>query len=576
MDRPLVQPGMILPDTILLAGWKNALYGLGHLAKATLGTSTCVSGLTIAATSPASLSVTIGDGSIYYFGQADATAYGSLGTDSNSLVKQGILAAPVTLTLSAPSTSGYSQVYLVEASYTDADGGATVEPYYNSANPSQPFSGPANSGTAQYTVRAGVLNVALKAGTAAPTGSQAAPAVDSGYVALYTITVANGQSTITSSNWSVSGTAPFVPLNLNQIPLAIQQQLGNYAVDTGTANAVAIALPSYTALIAGVPIRIKKSNSANTAAVTIAVNGGSGITARWADGTAFAAGDWPSGTVGSFTYDGTYFNMTGVNGPTIFARTGTTRPKLSGATSIYINSSTGSDSNSGTSASPFLTLQAAINYAQIAFDLNGQTLTFVATGTFTGAIILNGLFTGQIGPTGLVLNLTSATLATVNTCVLAQYGAQCTITGGVFSSSGSSTGQGYGVSAAPNSQIVLSGGHTFGVCVNSQIIANGGIIQIAGNYTINGNAYAHFQAFNLGQIGNFSAATVTLTGTPAFSGYFAGADYGYIGAPSLTFSGSATGVRYLVADYGRIYTNGGGASYFPGNSAGSVSAGTYS
>jgi hypothetical protein len=37
---------------------------------------------------------------------------------------------------------------------------------------------------------------------------------------------------------------------------------------------------------------------------------------------------------------------------------------------------------------------------------------------------------------------------------------------------------------------------------------------------------------------------------------------------SITYSESATGVRYSAASLGLISTNGGGANFFPGNSAG--------
>ena len=102
----------------------------------------------------------------------DAAAYADLGTDNNSIMKQGILAAPQVLTITPPSTSGFSQNYLVQVSLTDVDAGSQVLSFYNSANPSQPYAGPANSGTSSYTVRQCNCNVALKPGIAATTGTQ--------------------------------------------------------------------------------------------------------------------------------------------------------------------------------------------------------------------------------------------------------------------------------------------------------------------------------------------------------------------------------------------------------------------
>ena len=56
------------------------------------------------------------------------------------------------------------------------------------------------NGLTQNTVRKGAVVVQVKAGASATTGSQVTPAPDSGYVGLYVITVANAQTTITSSN----------------------------------------------------------------------------------------------------------------------------------------------------------------------------------------------------------------------------------------------------------------------------------------------------------------------------------------------------------------------------------------
>jgi hypothetical protein len=43
----------------------------------------------------------------------------------------------------------------------------------------------------------------------------------------------------------------------------------------------------------------------------------------------------------------------------------------------------------------------------------------------------------------------------------------------------------------------------------------------------------------------------------------------------MTFSGAATGARYYAAGHSVIDTGGGGASYLPGDAAGSVDATTH-
>ena len=314
MDRLFAYAGAIPQDTDVLSTNKNMLYGLGHLIQAALGTGTSVVGLVGAQTAVPSLQITIGPGAIYAQETVDATAYGDLGTDANTLMKQGINKAAQTLTLTAPTTSGYSQVYLVEAAYQDIDGGATVLPYYNSSNPAAPYAGPNNAGTSNYTVRQGACVITLKAGTAAPTGSQTTPSTDSGYVPLYTITLANGQTAITTAQIVTATGAPFVPYNLNNLPFLKSQ------TDTGTANALVVTEPAISALFVGLTLTIKKSSSANTGAATLNVNGLGATTLVWADGTVLVAGDWPASVTGIVEYDGTQWNLLSVMGPSVFAR----------------------------------------------------------------------------------------------------------------------------------------------------------------------------------------------------------------------------------------------------------------
>jgi hypothetical protein len=217
MDRQIVYPGAIPQDTDQLKQSKNTMVALGMLSQAVLGTSTVVDGLLCTPTGPASLQVNVGPGSIYAVANVDGTSYGSLAADTaDQIVKQGISLATLTLSCPAPATTGQSINYLIEAAYNDTDGGSTVLPYYNSSNPAVAYSGPSNSGTPQNTVRQGVCTVTVKAGVAATTGSQVTPAPDAGYVGLWVVTVANGQTQITSTNITYYLNAPFLPEKLNQ------------------------------------------------------------------------------------------------------------------------------------------------------------------------------------------------------------------------------------------------------------------------------------------------------------------------------------------------------------------------
>lgn len=233
MDRLIVHPGAIPLDTDILSIQRNAMIAIGALAQATLGTSTVVDGLACTATSPAGMTVDIAPGSILSLANVDATDFGSLVADTTDpLVKMGVnIAKWNTGALAAPGTTGQSINYLVEATFQEADGTAVVLPYYNPTDPSMPYSGPSNSGTAQNTIRAQKVELQVKAGTAATTGSQTTPAVDSGWVGLWVITVAYAQSSITSASIAQYAGAPFIPTKL---PAVRGNNIAVYKVISGT------------------------------------------------------------------------------------------------------------------------------------------------------------------------------------------------------------------------------------------------------------------------------------------------------------------------------------------------------
>ena len=215
MDRNIVYPGAIPLDTDLLTINRNALVAFGYLMQATLGSNTVVDGLACQPTTPASLSVTVGPGSITTLTTIDPLAYGSLPADNTDpLIKMGINTAATSFTLTTPSTSGQSINYLIEAAFEESDTDPVVLPYYNAANPTQPYSGPSNSGAAQNTARVETVQLQMKSGAPATTGSQLTPPVDSGWVGLYVITVSYGQSAITASNIATLPAAPFIPYKL--------------------------------------------------------------------------------------------------------------------------------------------------------------------------------------------------------------------------------------------------------------------------------------------------------------------------------------------------------------------------
>lgn len=211
MDRNTNYPGQVPLETDLLKTNQFTMTALAKLCAAVLGVASCVNGFGTTQTTVPSLAVLVAPGEIYSLQNLEATAWSSMPADlTHSIVKQGIALNTQTIPITPPGTAGFSINYLIQATYQDSDTGSTVLPYYNASNPAVAYSGPANSGTAQPTTRAGAVVVSAKAGTAATTGTQTTPAPDAGYVGLYVVTVANGASTVINSNITALASAPFI------------------------------------------------------------------------------------------------------------------------------------------------------------------------------------------------------------------------------------------------------------------------------------------------------------------------------------------------------------------------------
>ena len=122
MDRVIQYPSAIpLVDDILRTN-KNMMIALGMAMQAILGTSTIFDGLACTPTSPASMQVKVAPGSVYALENVDGTAYSDLGSDtSHSIVKQGVVLDPTLFTITAPTTTGNSINYLIQAAYQDED-----------------------------------------------------------------------------------------------------------------------------------------------------------------------------------------------------------------------------------------------------------------------------------------------------------------------------------------------------------------------------------------------------------------------------------------------------------------------
>lgn len=338
MDRMTVYLGQVPLETDLLNTNKFAMIGIAKLASAVLGAGPVLHSLPC--TPGTGLTVSVGAGQVYQLANIDSTTYSSLPADTaHQILKQGILLDPVVLACPAPGTAGQSINYLIQVGYQDVDNGALVSQYYNASNPSVPFVGPAGAGSSNYSFRSGQCTVQVKPGTAAATGSQTTPAVDSGFIAAYVVTVANGASSIVGGNIAVAAGAPFLagllashhsggagqapkiiltsevqgvlpPANL---PAGLPIWAGT---STGSANAQVLtpatafnAFPSGSA-IAWLP------GFTSTAAATLAIAGGFGPYPVRKDGpagpVALTGGEIVAGSVMTGYFDGTFIQLTSI------------------------------------------------------------------------------------------------------------------------------------------------------------------------------------------------------------------------------------------------------------------------
>jgi microcystin-dependent protein len=315
MDRQIAYQGQIPLETDLLLTNKNVMVAFGYLMQAMLGTSLTVDGLACVPSSPADLTVKVGPGSIHSLQNVDGTAYGTVPSDTTSqIVKQGLSLTTQSFSCPAPVTTGHSIVYLIQAAYQDQDAGGTVLPYYNASNPSVAWSGPNNTGVSQNTVRKGVCLLGVKAGISATTGAQATPAPDAGYVGLYAVTVANGQTAINSGHIQRLVTAPFIGTKLPEVLTAIQQGKASFAVDTsGAANQINVALsPVPAALTDGMRVFVKVANTV-TGATVMNVNGLGNVAVVTSSGSGLPSGAMVANGIYTLVYDanGTRWQLQG-------------------------------------------------------------------------------------------------------------------------------------------------------------------------------------------------------------------------------------------------------------------------
>jgi hypothetical protein len=368
--------------------------------------------------------------------------------------------------------------------------------------------------------------------------------------------------------------------DLHQLSESVQTSRVMFGVDVGSANAIAVNLvPPLLAYRQGMCLRVLVANTV-TEPTTINCNA-LGTKVALLAGTALSSGVLTAGDIGEFIYDGTNFQLIGGSrGGTLIGPV-----YLSASQTYYVNGTTGSDSFDGLTATvtgghgPFATIQKACNVIN-GFNLNGFDVTVnVANGTYAP------FSCSPIGGSGNIRIL--GNLVTPVSCSIDQPGssssAAITASGSNYTFAGfklTASGGGIGLDC-------INGGSNyyynmeFGACGTHIQVSGGAILNalatgITGAFKrVTGSATFHIlltasSKHNV-DVGPFQA--LTLVGTPAFTAWSNAQAISLDRELYSSITGSATGQRYLGAQNSIIDTNGGGATYLPGNAAGSLSSG---
>lgn len=264
------------------------------------------------------------------------------------------------------------------------------------------------------------------------------------------------------------------------------------------------------------------------------------------------------------------------------------RQQLGSNLTLFVNASTGNDSNGGLSPStPFLTIQAAANAAYHNYDFNGNALTIsVANGAYNvspgaggWALQMFGLPLGcpSVTLVGNIASPGSVTIAVTNgNGILASLGCFLTIQGITITASGTILGffGNTGVGIVANASWVNLQNCVMGACgvYQTRALQAGMITNNGQPMTFTGATQISCDAETGGVIW-LVGSTLTVTGLTMSSAFVNVAMAGTGNFVGCTFVGSATGPRYLATLNGVINTGGGGANFLPGSTAGSVGSG---
>ena len=250
------------------------------------------------------------------------------------------------------------------------------------------------------------------------------------------------------------------------------------------------------------------------------------------------------------------------------------REKLTAARTYYVRTD-GNDSNTGLvdyAGGAFLTIQKAIDVAS-AFDLNGFTVSIqLGDGTWTAPVSVGQTINGALEILGNATTPDNVFFSVASGSCVTTTGAGTKVVVRNMKLQAASVSACAAVGA---SRLTLQN-VTLGACGYAHVAAAGrSQIVVSGNCRIVGSAPSFANLDNA--VIDFTGASFTLTGTPAFTYFLNVYAMSYARAVAVTFTGSATGSRYSADSNSYINVNAAGESYLPGNAAGTkTNGGQYS
>lgn len=250
---------------------------------------------------------------------------------------------------------------------------------------------------------------------------------------------------------------------------------------------------------------------------------------------------------------------------------------------VRTDGSDGNDGLSDTTGGAFATIQKAIDAAasldlsifDVTIQLGAGTYTLASTVTCKSAVGAGAITVqGDLATPSNVVITSASTIG--NTFLVKNHKTTYKFQGFKIESSGYNN---FGITVSTGAYAEYGNvdfGSFPGTTSQQLRVEDGGVLKCIAAYKISGGAGIHLCANGGGNI-RCQFQTVALTGTPAFAFAFLNVEYAsQCIVNANTFSGTATGVRYNVVEGSLIKTNGAGATYLPGNAAGtSATQGLY-